>query len=368
MSRSETKKKQEEIFKKRRKMVKDGKTVDNKQFTINKDGKKVLKKRSIVEDLGKVLPFLPAGRIAGIASKVPGVKSGINKLIGSAKNLIKGDKRNLIKGDKKPKKLSVTGGGSSGTRGQGSGKFITQRANRPVTTRTTGGGQGSGRFITQRSNRPTNTQITKPKNTQLKKPSRSLVNRPNNKISSNKGNKQLANRAVVSTGVSELIKPKKSVANTIEKKIVKKDPVITKPNKSPITKVKKEKLKNMGPTKDYTGKFVNEKGEVAYDSVGDFFKNITGTAKKRARPENRKRIQADTKGATKGVGFSGKSVGNPFKFNKGGPLKSVSADNKGLGKLPTPVRNKMGYMRKGGVVKMRGGGAATRGMNFNRGY
>ena len=365
MSRSETKKKQEEIFKKRRKMVKDGKTVDNKQFTINKDGKKVLKKRSIVEDLGKVLPFLPAGRIAGIASKVPGVKSGINKLIGSAKNLIKGDKKNLIKGDKKPKKLSVTGGGSSGTKGQGSGKFITQRANRPVTTRTTGGGQGSGRFITQRSNRPTNTQITKPKNTQLKKPNTSLINRPNQNRPklSNPFPKLAADIALKGSLISN-----PSIANEKKKKIVKKDPVITKPNKSPITKVKKEKLKNMGPTKDYTGKFVNEKGEVAYDSVGDFFRNITGTAKKRTRPENRKRIQADTKGATKGVGFSGKSVGNPFKFNKGGPLKSVSADNKGLGKLPTPVRNKMGYMRKGGVVKMRGGGAATRGMNFNRGY
>jgi len=53
---------------------------------------------------------------------------------------------------------------------------------------------------------------------------------------------------------------------------------------------------------------------------------------------------------------------------EGGSLKSVPADNKGLGKLPTPVRNKMGYMKNGGVVKMRGGGAATRGMNFNRGY
>ena len=53
---------------------------------------------------------------------------------------------------------------------------------------------------------------------------------------------------------------------------------------------------------------------------------------------------------------------------EGGSLKPVPADNKGLGKLPQPVRNKMGYMKKGGVVKMRGGGAATRGMNFNRGY
>ena len=52
-----------------------------------------------------------------------------------------------------------------------------------------------------------------------------------------------------------------------------------------------------------------------------------------------------------------------------GGLKPVPEGNKGLGKLPQPVRNKMGFMRGGGkVVKMRGGGAATRGMNFNRGY
>ena len=50
-----------------------------------------------------------------------------------------------------------------------------------------------------------------------------------------------------------------------------------------------------------------------------------------------------------------------------GGLKPVPEGNKGLGKLPSPVRNKMGYMKKGGIVKMRGGGAATRGMNFNRG-
>jgi hypothetical protein len=34
---------------------------------------------------------------------------------------------------------------------------------------------------------------------------------------------------------------------------------------------------------------------------------------------------------------------------KGGMLKK--ADNPGLAKLPTPVRNKMGYMMKGGYAK-----------------
>ena len=35
----------------------------------------------------------------------------------------------------------------------------------------------------------------------------------------------------------------------------------------------------------------------------------------------------------------------------GGSLKSVPSENKGLKKLPTEVRNKMGFMKKGGKVK-----------------
>ena len=51
----------------------------------------------------------------------------------------------------------------------------------------------------------------------------------------------------------------------------------------------------------------------------------------------------------------------------GGSLKPVPEGNKGKGlsKLPTEVRNKMGFMKKGGkVMKMRGGGMASRGLNF----
>jgi len=51
----------------------------------------------------------------------------------------------------------------------------------------------------------------------------------------------------------------------------------------------------------------------------------------------------------------------------GGPLKQVpeGSKGKGLSKLPTPVRNKMGFMKNGGkVMKMRGGGMASRGISF----
>ncbi len=42
--------------------------------------------------------------------------------------------------------------------------------------------------------------------------------------------------------------------------------------------------------------------------------------------------------------------GGRVKKAMGGSLKSVPADNKGLKKLPTEVRNKMGFMKKGGKV------------------
>ena len=46
----------------------------------------------------------------------------------------------------------------------------------------------------------------------------------------------------------------------------------------------------------------------------------------------------------------GKYDGKPIELKDGGPLKAVPADKKGLKKLPTKVRNKMGFMKKGGVV------------------
>lgn len=39
------------------------------------------------------------------------------------------------------------------------------------------------------------------------------------------------------------------------------------------------------------------------------------------------------------------------KMKMGGSLKPVPASKKGLAKLPTPVRNKMGFQKNGGKVK-----------------
>ena len=52
----------------------------------------------------------------------------------------------------------------------------------------------------------------------------------------------------------------------------------------------------------------------------------------------------------KQVSPKGYKNGGRVKKMGGGSLKAVPADNKGLKKLPTKVRNKMGFMKKGGKV------------------
>ena len=58
-----------------------------------------------------------------------------------------------------------------------------------------------------------------------------------------------------------------------------------------------------------------------------------------------------------------------FKEKKaGGPLRNIPAGNKGLPNLPTAVRNKMGFKKRGGRVVKRavGGGVALRGLGAVR--
>ena len=57
-----------------------------------------------------------------------------------------------------------------------------------------------------------------------------------------------------------------------------------------------------------------------------------------------------------------------MKKKVGGPLRPIPAGNKGLPRLPKPVRNKMGFMKRGGRVVKRavGGGVALRGLGAVR--
>jgi hypothetical protein len=60
-------------------------------------------------------------------------------------------------------------------------------------------------------------------------------------------------------------------------------------------------------------------------------------------------------GFKKGGVTKSKTVAKP-KMAKGGSLKAVPAGKTGLAKLPTEVRNKMGYMKSGGLTKKQAGG------------
>ena len=52
------------------------------------------------------------------------------------------------------------------------------------------------------------------------------------------------------------------------------------------------------------------------------------------------------------IAMSMKAAGKKPKMATGGSLKPVNpSSNPGLAKLPTEVRNKMGYQKKGGSVK-----------------
>ena len=76
-------------------------------------------------------------------------------------------------------------------------------------------------------------------------------------------------------------------------------------------------------------------------------------------PRNRKRYGKDLLGRDTGRVKATTAKGRAKKAD-GGSLKPVKPSQKGLKKLPTKVRNKMGYMKKGGRVgmgkAMRGGG------------
>ena len=100
--------------------------------------------------------------------------------------------------------------------------------------------------------------------------------------------------------------------------------------------------------------FINEYGKPLYDRVTSAIKAGQGKAGG-GMMEMRK----------KGMGLK--------MANGGSALKPVPPDNKGLAKLPTPVRNKMGFMKDGGMVKKRakskskksrGMGVAKRGGKF----
>jgi hypothetical protein len=118
-----------------------------------------------------------------------------------------------------------------------------------------------------------------------------------------------------------------------EVKNKKKLPIKNNPKNKPgnpgtgneITKGKKKESK---AKPKYTGRFVNKKGEVAYDSISSAFSHLIGKPKEKKKPSNVTSRKADKKGATKGVNFSGSSV-QKLSMGSQGKIKMAKAYSKG---------------------------------------
>jgi len=182
---------------------------------------------------------------------------------------------------------------------------------------------------------------------------------------------------VLST-IPTLIDTKDSKTNAKERKLDKilkgvKPKVdtskITKP--SSTVKVKKQTLPQT-KANDYTGKYIDKEGNVAYESISDFFAHMSGKPKKRAMPEKTARIigtgnklkrkEADTKGAGKGVKFQAfkegtkdKTIGKPksLKNVMNKKIKNAEKKDSTFGMLKTAVNYPQLFER---VTNKSGGG------------
>lgn len=123
----------------------------------------------------------------------------------------------------------------------------------------------------------------------------------------------------------------------------------------------KDFVKNMEKLrKIYGGKIPKnltlEEADKTLKKVTPIKKKSGGTAKKKKKDpvvSKFKRVRDTILLAPEAVEI-GKDILQNLPMKKGGmkKLKPIPADNKGLKKLPTPVRNRMGYMKKGGKAKV----------------
>lgn len=175
----------------------------------------------------------------------------------------------------------------------------------------------------------------------LKKKTPTMTNKNNKTFTStikNIARKGLNNKkklaAITGASIALTTLPSKTLGDATLKKnknTIIKDPKIKKPIIPKVIKKELPKLKS----NDYTGRFIDKKGDVAYDSASDFFAHMFGTPKKRAMPKKSARIfggtgdklkrkDADTKGAGKGVKFKAFKSGTKDKtIGKPKSLKSV---------------------------------------------
>ena len=294
------------------KQSKDSLSSAEKREINKKNREKNYKNFNFENNPEYALGLLPAGKLI---SKIPGVKQGISKTIGGAKNIF-----SKFRSDKKPSNavtISPKGGG-----GQGGGKF------NPPTVRPNKSNKNNI-VVNKKSN-----QIVKKKPNEIKKLNSNIVKKPNSpkRFSPQRGPNanQLANRAVVTTGLSELIKPKKSIAQPIEKKKPEKDFGL-----GGTDQIKKPSVRQGPPKGPLKSKPVKKKSRSNISNSSSYDADFT-----------RKNLEKR--------GLKAKNFMSPNNFES-----TTKEKERKIGVA--------GNFNKGGVVKMRGGGAAIRGINFNKG-
>jgi hypothetical protein len=189
----------------------------------------------------------------------------------------------------------------------------------------------------------------------------------------------------------ELKPPKPNKKNLVKTILQAINPVVTIP--AAYRKYKKSKDKFKTKEKDFVKQEkdkVSTLKDTATKSTKEAEKIVGNLTKKQKKifdsydgvpgMSTKKKIAIAT-GLTAGTAIGAGAVKFGYDVNQemkkmavgGSALKSVPSNNTGLAKLPTPVRNKMGYMKKGGMAKKRvkssskksrGTGAAIRGTKF----
>ena len=166
-------------------------------------------------------------------------------------------------------------------------------------------------------------------------------------------------------------------------KIVAKKKEVAKPKPRPKNLKKKDPFR-ADKTKSLNREFSKRTAKTNEDAMKSIKKSGGGSMRKPRKGEKSMRKLTDESKAIrkfltridmipinirKSLGVKGKAMGG---LNSS--LKDIPPENKGLPKLPKEVRNKMGFKKKGGTMKMskggvaRGTGAAVKGTGFKGVY
>ena len=333
MSRAATKQKQRKMFDER-----DRKEALKKGITVKK-----LRENRLKSNREKGLAaasFLPVGGLA-----IRGVTGGA-KLFGAAKKFLQGAKKTKPAATKLSKTAKTTKPSVPPTKTAKTtktSKTTKTRTKTKVAPTTTKPVQGPFPKVYKRPIGPKPKTSTRVKN---------FVRR--NKV-------PLAAGAATLGTTTALLKSKKTDSKP---KVTK--PKVEKPKMRPDS-IKPKAKQNIVKSPPIKRTNITAGGNVGFGPKG----NIFASSEKRRKELMEK--YGGTGSAAARAAMKGTQGNMVSRAAGGGTMKKpIPPDAKGLQALKRErpdVVKKMGFMRKGGkVMKMRGGGAATRGIKFNRGY